>query len=154
MSDKRPTIEVHAEVPTPDAVRTFYEVPDAVASQIGVLDHKASFVENLVSLLAGKAYAVEAVNVAAIHHVDKMRDLRDQHNSETRKDCESGCDTHRTCREDRGPCTPAAWVEAECENERLRAALEKIADDERERIVAKLRFFGFPVAATMVEGDA
>lgn len=55
----------------------------------------------------------------------------------------------------------AAWVEAECENERLRAerdaaiaALEKIADDERERIVAKLRFFGFPVAATMVEGDA
>lgn len=33
------------------------------------------------------------------------RDLRDQHNSETRKDCESGCDTHRTCREDRGPCT-------------------------------------------------
>lgn len=49
--DARPIITVHAEVPSDDVIRTFYEVPDSLAMLLW-RDKSTTFCEALGDLLA------------------------------------------------------------------------------------------------------
>lgn len=53
MSDPRDVIYVHAEVPSSDDVRVFYEIPSVVAASIREAAPDASFVEGLVTVYEG-----------------------------------------------------------------------------------------------------
>ena len=50
MTDERPCVYVHAEVPSSDDVRTFYEIPSVVADHIRAVDPDKPFVECLVQV--------------------------------------------------------------------------------------------------------
>jgi hypothetical protein len=50
-TDERPQIMVHAEAPSDDAVRTFYEVPDTLAMRLWG-DKSTTFAEALADLIA------------------------------------------------------------------------------------------------------
>lgn len=73
--DERPELMVHAEVRSTDAIRTFYEVPDTL-SKLLWRDRSGTFCQALGDLVAARFVAGEAVSVAAVHHVEKMRELR------------------------------------------------------------------------------
>lgn len=50
MEDERDRVMVHAEVPSSDRVRTFYEIPEVVAAHIVAVNPRAAFVDNIVSI--------------------------------------------------------------------------------------------------------